>query len=181
MVLIKPYSTEPPSARTSSLVHPRFPSIEHFRVKLPVEHMSCAGDKHTVLLRSHGRVVACGSNYYGKCHIPRLRTWVEALTLRDAALRYVPSQSCAKPRHVRVLQLSFSRSGHDGIEMTCTSLSGEASCIVHVHECSTISMITDKITSELNTPKAHLRLLLPSGGLLELMPAQTRVSDLATM
>ena len=143
--------------------------------------MSCAGLDHTALLRSDGRVVACGGNYFGQCNIPRLRTWVEALTLRDAALRYVPTRLHMEPKCVRVLQLYFSRSGNDSIEMTCTSLSGEISCIVHVHECSAISMITDKITAELNTSKAHLRLLLPSGGLLELMPAQTRVSDLATM
>jgi alpha-tubulin suppressor-like RCC1 family protein len=37
-------------------------------------HQVSAGGDHTVLLRSDGRVVACGTNHYGQCNILRLDT-----------------------------------------------------------------------------------------------------------
>ena len=41
--------------------------------------MDAAGDAHTVLLRSDGPAVACGSNFDGQCDLPALdggRTYV---------------------------------------------------------------------------------------------------------
>ena len=48
---------------------------------LKYTHVS-AGESHTVLLRSDGSAVACGSNYSGECNIPPLN---QGLTYTDVS------------------------------------------------------------------------------------------------
>jgi hypothetical protein len=82
----------------------------------------------------------------------------------------------------RVLQLSFSENGNGHISITCTSLAGEALCTVKFQERDSFYSIEGKIAEELAVSKACLKLVLPSGSLLDSKYGQmTHVSDLVNM
>eukprot|EP00419_Tripos_fusus_P048344 CAMPEP_0172830762 /NCGR_PEP_ID=MMETSP1075-20121228/22485_1 /TAXON_ID=2916 /ORGANISM="Ceratium fusus, Strain PA161109" /LENGTH=200 /DNA_ID=CAMNT_0013673101 /DNA_START=72 /DNA_END=670 /DNA_ORIENTATION=+ len=84
----------------------------------------------------------------------------------------------ARPEAVRVIQLSFSRSGNGSISFTCTSLAGEALCTVALHESDSMMAMAGKIAEELAASSACLKIVLPKGGLLESVPASTQVGEL---
>merc|ERR1712008_25848 len=127
---------------------------------------------HSLLLRSDGRVVASGCNDSGQCTIPSLHT--HRLSCKQAARRYIPDASLSRSGNNRVFQLSFSRSEH-GISITCTSLAGEVLCKLMCHEDGLIVDVPARIAEEISVPQQDLRLVMPNGQLMSLMPYSTKV------
>ena len=121
---------------------------------------------HTVLLKSDGHVVACGSNFDGECTIPDLPDGVT----------YSPDASLIS-RGIRVFQLSFGESG-DGITITCTSLAGEALCEVMFQSSDLIIGVPGRIAQEIEVPKQGLKFMLPNGNLFSSFSQSAHVHEL---
>ena len=132
--------------------------------------MSFAGLNHTVLLKSDGHVAACGINDEGQCITPDLPDGVT----------YVPDASLPS-RGIQVLQLSCCESDQHYLNITCTSLSGEALCTVTLHKDTFIMSVAARIAEQLAVREQFLRLVLPNGDLSSSIPGSTRVNELLGM
>lgn len=107
-----------------------------------------AGECHTVLLRSDGRVVVCGAYPDGECTLPEAKDGIvywPALSLKDF-----------------VVQLLI-----DGARtVSCRSLTGQDLATLRVHEDDLGRSMMLKLSQELSRPGMRLRVLLPDGSLL---------------
>lgn len=167
-----------------------------------------AGCSHTVLLRSDGYCVACGSNGYGQCDIPGLPIGVtythifaggfHTLLLRNDGTAVACGRNddgqCRIPdledraiymSHVvsflTVLQLFCEDTGDGHICMTCVALNGEVVSKLILPEQASISLAQDKIAKDTGIAQTYLRLALPSENLLNSLPASTHVKDLQNL
>lgn len=78
-----------------------------------------AGDYHTVLLRSDGRAVACGSNRDGECDLPEMEPGVSycpALAVRDVLIQLlVEGSRSVVCRSLGGRRMCWGRFGHVGL------------------------------------------------------------------
>merc|ERR1719491_2569511 len=119
-----------------------------------------AGSGHTVLLRSDGVVVACGSNADGKCNIPPL----------DGGVTY--TQEARRP-HV-ILQATF-RKFADSTVMQLCFLSGEECIRVDILPTDIISEVIARLGCDLGH-RCPPDVLLPNGELLSQLKSATFAS-----
>jgi len=111
-----------------------------------------AGAKHTVLLRSDGRAVACGGNPTGQCSLPT----------PDPGTWYVADGSVGQNL---VLQLECARQD-DAMLLTCSGLTGQETIRLNASPSDPAWNTQKCIARELQVPLQSLRVVLPDGQLL---------------
>lgn len=79
---------------------------------------------------------------------------------------------------VRVIQLSLSRVGNQGICFECVALNGEQLCRVALHEEVLIEAVPWRIAAELAVAEQTLKFVLPDGTLLNTLSRKVRVKEL---
>eukprot|EP00747_Dinoflagellata_sp_TGD_P046758 gnl/TRDRNA2_/TRDRNA2_144616_c1_seq1.p1 gnl/TRDRNA2_/TRDRNA2_144616_c1~~gnl/TRDRNA2_/TRDRNA2_144616_c1_seq1.p1 ORF type:complete len:146 (-),score=18.35 gnl/TRDRNA2_/TRDRNA2_144616_c1_seq1:8-445(-) len=123
--------------------------------------MIAAGGFHTVLLRSDGTAVACGSNGYGQCQIPSLRSWTEWLSLQPARLKYSGQTGQTRSLPTLVLQASF-----DGTAMHFVTLGGEERCQIKAAPIDRLADIHVQLLHKIGSLYSRVEVVLPGGELL---------------
>merc|ERR1712079_957746 len=118
-----------------------------------------AGEKHTVLLRSDGTVVAFGSNAYNQCDVPELKD----------GLTYVS----AKPKAKRLLQLLF-----DGTAVTILLLSGDKVCEFKATGTEGLLDVESRFLDQMSEAGPDPEVLMPGGVVLRTAVAQNREATL---
>ena len=120
--------------------------------------MVSAGNGHTVLLRSDGSVVACGSTRFGQCDIP---------PFDGASCRYICDSSCVPQLPIPdcVLQMSFACEG-DAVVLTCLNMAGCEVLCFNADGSDLVSETHQRIGKELAAPLRSVRVVLPGGRLL---------------
>ena len=162
----------------------------------------CSAGSHTVLLRSDGSAVACGSNYHGRCDIPGLEegicyTQVSAGVFHSVLLRSDGSGvacgsnadgecnipvfatgsylfDCGKD-YILQVGLAFK---DDAWVLTCCDLAGHEVLRLRAKESDFAWDTHKRIASDLQVNLQSLRLVLPDGRLLASI---CRASPLATI
>jgi len=126
-----------------------------------------AGGFHTVLLRSDGRAVACGSKRCGQCNI---------LSFHTAG--YVPDASLLYPG-IRVIQLVCSRAQDRCMCFAGLALGGGELFSIELHEDALVTSLRGAIATQAADAGHVLKVVLPDGRLLHSLPGSTQVKELA--
>lgn len=130
-----------------------------------------AGAFHSVLLRSDGHVVACGSHGHGQCDIPAL----------EPGTCYVANAMPFSKDHV--LQLDILHQD-DAVVVMCSNLAGQEVLRLNEPKAVLASEIQKRIAYQLKINVKNIRLALPDGQLLATLckrhPA-AKVEDLSEL
>ena len=148
-------------------------------------HVS-AGGRHTVLLRSDGHAVACGSNAFGQCRIPEFldgQFYVQVLAMKGhtvllrndgRALAFgstsagqcnLPSltpgtqyiSGLRSPKNDLLVQLDFVED--DAVRLRCSNLGGQEMLCSNAHDSEPAWGTHKRIACELNVVLQDLQLL----------------------
>ena len=127
-----------------------------------------AGANYTVLLRSDGCVLPCGTDYDGRCQIP----------VPEPGIRYIGN---LMPRGTDlVLQLNFVCED-DEIIVTCSSVAAQEVLRLNASASDLAWNTHQRIARELKVNLQNLRLILPEGDLLAPICRENPVATVASV
>ena len=123
--------------------------------------MVAAGFRHTVLLRSDGRAVACGWNADGQCDLPALQSWRAWFTGRRARRTYVASPNLVYAPVLLILQASRHETS-----ILFTTLAGDVRHQFEATDADRLEDVRTRLTTEACMEHSRVDVISPSGALM---------------